>query len=112
MSDAWRVTSDAMLNDLRCAFRQLIKSPGFTAVAVLTLALGIGGTTAIFSVIYAVLLRPLPYKDPSRLALVFNTSPDHPREPVLLRDFEIWKSQNQSFAKAWRTTTRTQVFLG
>jgi putative ABC transport system permease protein len=49
-----------MLNDLKFAFRQLLKNPGFTAVAVYTLALGLSATTAIFSVVYAVMLRPLP----------------------------------------------------
>src|SRR4029453_10903630 len=59
--------------DIGFAWRQLIKNPGFTAVAGLTLALGIGGTTAIFSAVYAVVLQPLPIADPARLMLVAET---------------------------------------
>ena len=55
------------MNDLKFAFRQLLKNPAFTAVAVLTLALGIGGSTAMFSLINGVLLRPLPFFEPDRL---------------------------------------------
>ncbi len=63
------------MNDLKFAFRQLLKNPGFTAVAVLTLALGIGANTAVFSVVNGLLLRPLPYRDSERLAIIWTHSP-------------------------------------
>ena len=63
------------MNDLRFAFRQLLKNPGFTAVAVLTLGLGVGANTAIFTLINTILLHPLPYSEPERLVRVFCTSP-------------------------------------
>ena len=73
-----------VLYDLRYALRMLRKNPGFTAVAVLTLALGIGGTTAIFSVIYGGVLNPLPWKDTGRLAVLLTHDPNQPR-------FDIWE---------------------
>ena len=68
-----------MLNDLRFAFRMLLKNPGFTAVAILTLALGIGGTTAIFSVIYGAVLNPWPYVDCDRIAVLVTHDLKNPR---------------------------------
>lgn len=64
-----------LLHDLRYGIRMLAKNPGFTAVAVLTLALGIGGTTAIFSVLYSLVLDPFPYPDSHRMAVLVSHDP-------------------------------------
>jgi putative ABC transport system permease protein len=86
-----------MMQDLRFGFRMLLKNPGFTLIAVFTLALGIGANTAIFSVVDAVLLRPLPYADPERLVWLWDTSPQLPTAPASLPDFLDWKERNRSF---------------
>ena len=67
-----------MRHDLRYAARLLIKNPGFTAVVALSIALGIGANTLIFSVVHAVLIRSLPYRDPDRLVMVWFTPPNRP----------------------------------
>ena len=86
-----------VLKDIRYGIRSLARHPGFTAVALITLALGIGANTAIFSVVNAVLLRPLPYNDPNRIVWLWDTQPQLATAPTSLPDFLGWKEQNQSF---------------
>ena len=85
------------MNDLRFAIRQLRKSPGFTFVAVLTLALGIGANTAIFTVINAVLLRPLPYPEADRIVYLSESDPLQPAISINWLDFLDWKRDNSVF---------------
>ena len=86
------------MNDLKFAFRQLLKNPGFTAVAVLTLALGIGANTTIFTVIDAVLLRPLPYKDSDRIVDINEGPVGKPAAyGVSLPNFVDWREQTTVF---------------
>ena len=91
---------ETFLQDARYAFRMLRKNPGFTAVAVLTLALGIGANTAIFSVVYAVLLKPLPYANPNQLVSAFqaNTQEGVPEDGTSYPNFEEWRAQNHVFS--------------
>jgi putative ABC transport system permease protein len=87
------------MTDLKFAFRQLLKNPGFTAVAVLTLALGIGANTAIFSVVNAVLLRPLPYPEPHQLVQLRMDWSGSPSTEIGSATFLEAKAQSQSLAR-------------
>src|SRR6202050_3772896 len=85
-----------LIRDLRYGVRTLCKNPSFTAIAILTMALGIGANTAIFSVVNGVLLRPLPFRDPSRLVLIAEKS----SFPIIFTSYENyldWRDQSQSF---------------
>src|SRR5262245_25910161 len=85
------------MNDLKFALRQLSKYPGFTAVAVLTLALGIGTTTAIFSVVHAVVLRPLPFPESEQLVAIWTQTPQVERLRMAPANQRDLKSQSPVF---------------
>ena len=89
---------EIFINDLRYGIRSLLKHPGFAAVAVITLALGIGANTAMFSVINGVLLRPLPYQEPERLVTIWEESPERDmlQMPVSIANLRDWAEQSQT----------------
>ena len=104
------------MNDLRWAARSLRKQPGFTALAVLTLALGVGATTAAFTVLDTVLLRPLPYAEPDRLVLLRERTADGKLIPPSYPNFDDWRSQSKSFSgvasEAFSTATTVSAAPG
>ena len=99
-SAGWESFVETLWHDLRFATRMLCKSPGFTAVAVLTLALGIGATTAIFTVVNGVILKPLPYPQPDRLVMLLEKQlSDGTLGTVAPANFFDWREQSHSFDK-------------
>ena len=88
---------DEAVRDIRYALRMCARNPGFSALIILTLAFGIGANTAVFSVVDAVLLRPLTYREPERLVAIHETLPDRGRIPVGATEFEEWRRSARSF---------------
>jgi putative ABC transport system permease protein len=103
---------ETIWQDLRYGARMLSKRPGFTIVAVITLALGIGANTAIFSVVNAVLLRPLPCEDPDRLVYFMKLTQQGYPEESSLPDFVDWREQSRSFERMAAATSRTFNLTG
>jgi len=111
----WRWPSiEDFFMDLRFSLRMLRKSPGFTMIAVMTLALGIGANTAIFSLVNTVLLRPLPYKDAERLVTVwgYNKARGYTTDLVSPLDFADWRSQNHVFESMAASTDLQYTLTG
>src|ERR1044072_8164932 len=96
---SYRTYMNSLINDLRFGLRMMVRNPVFSLIAVVTLALGIGANTAIFSVVDAVLLRPLPYPDADRLVFLWSTmnSQGVPQSGSALPDYPGWRDQNKSF---------------
>src|SRR6266480_582436 len=109
---------DDLLRDLRYAWRNLRRSPGFSLLAILIMALGVGANTAVFSVVNAVLLKPLAYRDPDRIVTVSNLStsreaPTALSKQVSVPDFQDWHDQSSSFeAMAYYSSRETAVIRG
>src|SRR6201997_3261563 len=101
-----------MTNYLRFALRQLIKNPAFSAVAILTLALGLGANTAIFSIVNAVLLRPLPYPDADRIMVLNESSGPGQDYSVAVPDYFDWRNDNTVFERLAATHKESRNLSG
>src|SRR5262245_8824763 len=106
------------MSDFKFAFRQLLKNPGFTAVVVLTLALGIVANTALFSIVTAILLRRLPYRDADRLVIIYENYRANGwlKNAVAAPLLEVWRKQSTMFeglgARRWAKARLTLTGLG
>lgn len=113
--DMWGwASAERLFQDLKYALRQMRRSPGFTAIALAVMALGIGANTAIFSVVDAVLLKPLPYADPDRLVMLWETRPDlgHDRNVVSAANYLDWRARAASFDAMSPVSDQTRGLTG
>lgn len=90
---------DALFKDLRSGIRTLLKNPGFTAIAVITLAFGIGANCAMFSLVNAMLIQSLPFREPDRLMWVWDVRPQLEQAPASYPEYVDWRSMNQVFER-------------
>ena len=105
---------ETLAQDIRSGLSQLRRNPAFAAVAILTLALGVGANTAIFSVVYAVLLKPLPFRSPGQLVRVFeaNDRAGIPAEGCSYAEFQEWQRQNHVFSAMAGATAHELTLTG
>lgn len=101
-----------LAQDVRYGIRGLLKAPGFAAVAILTLALGVGANSAIFSFVDGVLLKPLPYPDPDRILLLWEEPPGGGNNVVSAMNFMDWRSQSSAFTAVAAITGRSVTLTG
>src|SRR6516162_9960874 len=107
-----RVLLSLMLRDLRHAWQLLRRQPAFTGVAILTLALGIGTSTSVFTIVYGVLLRPLPYRDPSRLVMLLYGHQGRVSPWLSPLNFRDYVSQSEAFSSAAALSPTTVNMTG
>src|SRR5262252_8397446 len=98
--------------DLRYAIRMLLKSPGFTAIAICTIALGVGVNTALFSVVNGVLLNPLPYSESGQLVAVYASTAGIDHAPITYLNFLDWQTDTQTFASMAAYRNQDYNFIG
>lgn len=97
---------------MRLALRRLLRTPGFTLLAILTLAVGVGANTAVFSVVHAVLLRPLPYPDPDRLIFLRERSNLFPSGSVSFPNYNDWRDENRTLTTSHSSGARISMWPG
>src|SRR5580700_8629341 len=103
---------EALLQDLRCGFRMLVKSPGFTAMAISALALGIGANTALFSVVNGVLLNPLAYPHSGQLVALYGKTAGFDQAPIAYLNFLDWQRDTQTFSSMAIYRNQDYNFIG